>query len=571
MSSDTSRKRETTATSENEDSTFVQLQNAVVVSGEASEASDEDDDVDNVESNTTLLNVSPVPEREIAAGSRLHKKAGVPVWTVTLVRPRKDGLTLPALGIRLSHNHPRGVKIAAVIENSPASENSSSITAGDVVVEVNGKYVLDTSYFDLTTAIATAGAQPGAKVILSLARSWDIAEQFKIGTSARASPCTDDTDGDGGASTTTTVHSATLHRPPAGPSSAAPHGKVHTADVKRTVTIVREPGGGIGMRIVAAGVLPRGARVAAVTTASPADKGGLRADDVLMDVNGQSVINLALKQVENALRAAGDRITLGVVAREHFESGACQLVSIPRADERMLFDEYEEALWESEMEELAQAAVSSTAPPPSGGPSPPGGSSVSGGDGGGGGDGNGSGRSAGSGGTIKTGIKAAWGAFRKSIKEAKEQYSLRTASNKALYPSIEQSIDPDSTSLASPVNYATRPSPAVSPTPDSENSLKTLVRTASGAGYELVRGTARTLKDAAMTEFKEKVLGDTYKEGDVILEGSWEPARLALNNEDVAADRHLLGNTHDDAPEAQVVEIDSAAPFIQMDAIDGKS
>eukprot|EP00041_Stephanoeca_diplocostata_P020405 m.455370 g.455370 ORF g.455370 m.455370 type:complete len:127 (-) comp21571_c0_seq2:512-892(-) len=104
-----------------------------------------------------------------------------------------------------------------------------------------------------------------------------------------------------------------------------------------------------------------------------------------------------------------------------------------------------------------------------------------------------------------------------------------------------------------------------------QNSLKTLVRTASGAGYELVRGTARTLKDAAMTEFKEKVLGDTYKEGDVILEGSWEPARLALNNEDVAADRHLLGNTHDDAPEAQVVEIDSAAPFIQMDAIDGKS
>lgn len=44
-----------------------------------------------------------------------------------------------------------------------------------------------------------------------------------------------------------------------------------------------------------------------------------------------------------------------------------------------------------------------------------------------------------------------------------------------------------------------------------QNSLKTLVRTASGAGIELMRGTARTLKDAAVTEFKEKVLKDTYK------------------------------------------------------------
>lgn len=70
-----------------------------------------------------------------------------------------------------------------------------------------------------------------------------------------------------------------------------------------------------------------------------------------MDVNGQSVINLALKQVENAVQAAGARIVLGVVASEHFTSGACQLVTIPRADERMLFDEYEEAMWETEMGE----------------------------------------------------------------------------------------------------------------------------------------------------------------------------------------------------------------------------
>lgn len=64
--------------------------------------------------------------------------------------------------------------------------------------------------------------------------------------------------------------------------------------------------------------------------------------------------------------------------------------------------------------------------------------------------------------------------------------SHRTASNKALYPSIEQSIDPESVSLASPINYASKPSPPVSPTMENE----------VGDGTNLVTDVAKSMLTA---------------------------------------------------------------------------
>lgn len=76
--------------------------NVVVVSGEASEEEEDEEDTEIGElTMDSQPPVTPVPERTTGRSTKLHKIAEVPVWTVTLVRPRKDGLTLPALGIFL--------------------------------------------------------------------------------------------------------------------------------------------------------------------------------------------------------------------------------------------------------------------------------------------------------------------------------------------------------------------------------------------------------------------------------------------------------------------------------------
>lgn len=65
--------------------------------------------------------------------------------------------------------HAQGVKVSSVIPGSPAALHDPPIKVGDVLIDVNGTYVLDKSYFDTTTEVATAGAAAGAVVTFSLA------------------------------------------------------------------------------------------------------------------------------------------------------------------------------------------------------------------------------------------------------------------------------------------------------------------------------------------------------------------------------------------------------------------
>lgn len=56
----------------------------------------------------------------------------------------------------------------------------------------------------------------------------------------------------------------------------------------------------------------------------------------------------------------------------------------------------------------------------------------------------------------------------------------------------------------------------------------------------------------------------------MILEGSWEPARLALTEEESSAIASTTSNTQDDDSKPEGTEGDRS-PYIQMETIDGKS
>eukprot|EP00035_Acanthoeca_spectabilis_P000084 m.70793 g.70793 ORF g.70793 m.70793 type:complete len:527 (+) comp10033_c0_seq1:73-1653(+) len=131
------------------------------------------------------------------AATVFHEEAGLNVRKVDLERVG-DGRVLQSLGLTLSHNHPKGVRVSAVADNSPAGSADPPVQVGDVIVEVNGTYVVDSTYFDTTTLIASAGAVAGAVIAFSLTSAVDFRERYG-GADDSDSDTDDDSDTENGA------------------------------------------------------------------------------------------------------------------------------------------------------------------------------------------------------------------------------------------------------------------------------------------------------------------------------------------------------------------------------------
>jgi hypothetical protein len=99
----------------------------------------------------------------------------------------------------MTHGHfccaVQGVKVSSVAPGSPAALHDPPIKVGDVLIDVNDTYVLDKSYFDTTTEVATAGAAAGAVVTFTLASG----KAFKAVHGGDSDSESDDDSEDGGA------------------------------------------------------------------------------------------------------------------------------------------------------------------------------------------------------------------------------------------------------------------------------------------------------------------------------------------------------------------------------------